>query len=242
VFKNGVQRIKCPLKLMVACSNEWPLGDGKQELSAAFDRFCIRKRVRPISPAQRHRLCFDLKTGMPTSRITLKDLEDAMTHVASIPFTKSAEDAFDEILNNLHKEGINPGDRRLRKSTGVARAAAFMDQASVVDPVHLECLQHVLWEDPIEQAPKAKEIICKIANPAGAEISGLMAEAQELIAHFSTIQNGVGNNEVYASARKLGDTIQKLEKFPTNRRAMEAVDYCKTELSLAQRKMMGFKN
>jgi hypothetical protein len=124
----------------------------------------------------------------------------------------------------------------------VAKAAAFMDQCSAVDPVHLEVLQHILWEDPLEQAPKAKEIICKIANPAGAEISKLMAEAQELIATFATIQNGVGSNEVFASVRKLGDTKKKLEDITGNRRAQEAAEYINSELSKAQRKLMGMKN
>src|SRR6476659_11173076 len=50
--------VNCPLRLCVAASNEWP---GQQEngaeLQAVFDRFLLRKAVRPIaSAAGRHRL------------------------------------------------------------------------------------------------------------------------------------------------------------------------------------------
>jgi MoxR-like ATPase len=55
-FDNGGRRVDCPLRLMVAASNEWPVGDGYESLGAAFDRFLIRKLVRPVSAAGRERL------------------------------------------------------------------------------------------------------------------------------------------------------------------------------------------
>ena len=38
-----------PLKLCVAASNEWPSAfEGGKELAAVFDRFALRKAVRPV--------------------------------------------------------------------------------------------------------------------------------------------------------------------------------------------------
>ena len=50
VYHNDGTVIHCPLKLCVAASNEWP-GDqeGGRELGALFDRFLLRKAVRPIA-------------------------------------------------------------------------------------------------------------------------------------------------------------------------------------------------
>src|SRR3954470_4208852 len=43
--------VKVPLRLAVGASNEWPSPETGKELSALFDRFCLRKSVRPILTA-----------------------------------------------------------------------------------------------------------------------------------------------------------------------------------------------
>src|SRR3954453_13348754 len=49
--------IKVPLKLAIAASNEWPSPETGKELAALFDRFALRKSVRPIlTAAGRQRL------------------------------------------------------------------------------------------------------------------------------------------------------------------------------------------
>src|SRR5262245_61398145 len=40
--------VKVPLKLCIAASNEWPTPETGKELAALFDRFVLRKTVRPI--------------------------------------------------------------------------------------------------------------------------------------------------------------------------------------------------
>src|SRR5207253_4395607 len=53
---DGVAR-PVPLRLCVAASNEWPDPESGKELAALFDRFLLRKAVRPIqSQAGRQRL------------------------------------------------------------------------------------------------------------------------------------------------------------------------------------------
>src|SRR4029078_8964801 len=62
--------IKVPLKLAVAAGNEWPSPETGKELSALFDRFCLRKSVRPIVTASgRQRLlwCEDHTPKLSTS-------------------------------------------------------------------------------------------------------------------------------------------------------------------------------
>src|SRR5438270_505056 len=57
---DGVLR-PVPLKVFVAASNEWPdAQEGGRELGALFDRFLLRRAVRPIaSAAGRQRLLWD---------------------------------------------------------------------------------------------------------------------------------------------------------------------------------------
>src|SRR3954451_5507260 len=62
VFENGDGTfVKVPLKLCVAASNEWPQAqEGGKELAALFDRFVLRRAVRPIlSAVGRKRLLWE---------------------------------------------------------------------------------------------------------------------------------------------------------------------------------------
>src|SRR5262245_22086396 len=52
--------VTVPLKLAVAASNEWPSPETGKELAALFDRFLLRKTVRPIlTVAGRKRLLWE---------------------------------------------------------------------------------------------------------------------------------------------------------------------------------------
>src|SRR3954468_22455979 len=52
--------VKVPLKLCVGASNEWPSPETGKELAALFDRFCLRKSVRPVlTQAGRKRLLWE---------------------------------------------------------------------------------------------------------------------------------------------------------------------------------------
>ena len=43
----------------------------------------------------------------------------------------------------------------------VAQAFAYLEGATQVEPEHLEVLQHVLWEGPLEQPQKCAQVIAR---------------------------------------------------------------------------------
>ncbi|MFO0801964.1 MAG: hypothetical protein U0791_02405 [Gemmataceae bacterium] len=44
---------------------------------------------------------------------------------------------------------MQPGDRRQMKAVAAARAYAWLNGATQVEPEHLEVLASVLWDDPV---------------------------------------------------------------------------------------------
>lgn len=232
----------CPLKLCVASSNEWPgQDDTGKELAALFDRFLIRKTVRPIgSPTGRRRLLWgsDHRPKF-TEFLEAEELAQANMQSLEMKWTPEAKEVMEDIISKLAAEGIVCGDRRQFKAIRVAQANAWLLGAEAVQPEHLDILCHILWDDPIEQAPKAMQIITKLSNPAGSAVRSLLAEAEEIVAKanikdmseaatactkLAEIKKKLGSmkeDKAIADAKKkIGNSILELRK-----RAIEAEDF-----------------
>jgi MoxR-like ATPase len=209
MIDNGGARIATPLRLCIAASNEMPSSEDGQELGAIWDRFTIRRIVRPVSPAGRERLLYaDLKPVEPC--LALADVDAAAAQAARTPIGAPARAALAQILDELHAAGVRPGDRRARKAVKVARAAAVIDGATEVAPVHLEDLSSVLWVDP-DQADKTTEIVTRIANPTGAKVNELLRAADECV------QSAAGGEPAarMAAIKKLEEMTKEAEKLCT---------------------------
>lgn len=211
-FRNDGKTVKCPLKLCVAASNEWPgEQEGGKELGALFDRFLFRKSVRPIGAERSiHRLLWspDLTPKLATT-ITPAEIEQATAEARALPWSDEAKEAFHKIHKEAKREGIIPGDRRLRKSVAAAQAFAWLDGGAEVETDHLEILSHVLWDDPAEQPRKLAQIVGEIANPLGQEIKELLTESQQIMA--ATEMSDL--TAVMKANKKVKEIKGKLEKL-----------------------------
>lgn len=179
-YTNGKDVVKCPLTMTVAASNEWPVGEGQQELGALFDRFLIRRTVRPVSPANREKLLFHALPNTPITPLSPEELKAVRWAVSNLPWSDDARKAMMNAISALAHEGIVPGDRRQRKAVNVVRAAAYLAGDAQVEPRHLSVLADVLWDEPLEQPKKAAQVITRIADPDKARIMELLAEAEEV--------------------------------------------------------------
>ena len=98
-------------------SNEWPQSfEGGRELQALFDRFVLRRSVRPIrSAAGRQRLLWtrDHTPKLSTS-ITPGEIDQAHHEALSLPWTEEARQALEVILRFNQR-----GDRLLSNSINV---------------------------------------------------------------------------------------------------------------------------
>jgi MoxR-like ATPase len=203
-FKQGRHVLPCPLKMVVAASNEWPgsNGDGK-ETGALFDRFALRRHVSPIASARGlDRLLWGDTTLHISTTLDPVELEDAQAEASALPWTDRAKEAFHAILREAKSEGIVPGDRRMRKAVGVARAYAWLNGHAAVENDDLEILSAVLWDDPTEQPQKLAKIVGRTANPVGLKINSLLLEINQIAEEAQAARELPTNKraEVYVKA------------------------------------------
>jgi len=235
VFKNGVTTQKVPLKLCVAASNEWPSAEqGQRELDALFDRFLLRTEVKPVrSPKGREKLLYAKDTELVPSfagegkspALEPGDLEKARTDSISRPLGSEFKKCFEKCLEDLRKEGISPGDRRLRKAVRIAKAQAWANGHTEVEPEDGEILAHVLWDDPSDQRAKVKQITAEVFNPAGAQVSKYLSEAEEVVQTTDLKKT----TSVMESLGKLREISEKLKASKVSTRRDVALNYVREQ-------------
>lgn len=224
VFDDGTGPQQCPLRLCVAASNEWPNQESQQELGALFDRFVIRRTVRPIQSADgKRRLRFDTKrkAAALTVRLTAAELDAARAESAALPWSNEAVEAYDQIHRELAREGIVPGDRRDEKAVKIARAAAWLDGASEVTPDHLGILADVLWDSPEGHPHKCAEVVSRVANPTGHKVNGFLMECEQVLAATDT----KNLSQITGAATKLAEINKQLKTMKGNPKADRAFAY-----------------
>jgi len=234
VYENGDGTFrKVPLQICVAASNEWPgEQDGGKELGALFDRFLLRKKVRPIgTKAGRKRLLW-AKNLTPTfsSTVSPAEITQARQEAAALTWTQDAEDALEKIIELVNAEGVFPGDRRLRKSVGAVQAYAYLSGAQQVQVEHLEILAHTLWEDPTEQPEKVAKIVIKIANPTGMLVNEKLMIAEDVMVKCTPTD----------AVPKLQEVQRDLKKLPqTDNRVIKALAIVADHIKTSYRKVVG---
>lgn len=239
-FRNGDSWHDVPLRMMIAASNEWPIGEGYQELGAAFDRFLLRKHVRPVSPVGRERLTFGDFPAI-TPHLDKSQIEAASKDALALTVADEAKEAYGTILDELSRNGIRPGDRRIRKSVAVAKANAWLSGDSEVRPHHLEVLKHTLWEDPREHPAKTAEIVSKISNPMGFEINQVLGEADEAL-NAIDIKDIVSVGANLKKVEQSVDRLKKISRAGGNGRCDKAIKYLQGRCMAINKKILGVKD
>lgn len=230
-YDEGETSKKCPLRLAVAASNEYPAeGDAAVMLAALFDRFLFRKNVRAVAEgksAGRDRLLWDdnLQPKL-TVKMTLAEIDQAHAEAMALPITPEAVEAVTRIIATVIKEGIIPTDRRLTKVRKAIRAAAYLDGATEVRPEHAEALAHVLWTDPVEQPTKTAGIVAAIANPLGLKVTEFLSAAEEVIGQADPTKT----KDIIVASEKLEKIEKDLRALGSDGRCVRAADYVKEQL------------
>jgi len=231
MFDNGDGTFrKIPLLLCVAASNEWP--NTQEELSALFDRFLFRKSVKYIaSKSGRDKLLWD-GNHIPefTQTITVNEIKILQSEARTMLFPNNVKESFNHIIDELAKEGIRPGDRRMYKSVQAVKSYAVLnDRETSVEIEDLEILSHTMWVDPTEQPEKAAKIISKIANPTGATINDKLLQIQEII-------DAGKPNEAVPKLQAIRDELQAL---PSHVRKTQALKFVSEALKSQYSKVVG---
>lgn len=225
-FTFGLQKIKCPLRICLAASNEYPHdGEGGKELSALFDRFLLRKTVLPLQTRpEREALLERVTCGESESddfefgeSITAKELDQASDEADKLVYTEESKEALIAVWEGLNAEGITPGDRRVKKAAEAVKAFAYLQGAEEVEPDHFEILQHCLWNSP-NDAKACSTIITKIAKPVGLEIGSKLTQMS------SILREGKDPYEKVKKLTELRDDLKNMKKNPRQKRALNLIN------------------
>jgi len=228
--KGDGTQIKCPLRIALAASNKWP---DAEELGALFDRFLLRKTVKQVTAIGRKRLLRE-RSHEPNFRtsITAKELDTATKEAAALEFTDAAWEGYDKILSALNKEGIRPGDRRMKKAVNICRSFAYLRGDDEVRADHLEVLKYVLWDSAEEQEQRCHKIISGIANPVGSQITELLLQAA------SVVESDVVPEE---RVQKLQDILKSTKALPEHDKKNNAIGFVQNHIKSQYNKVIGLE-
>ena len=91
----------------------------------------------------------------------------------------------------------------------------------------MEILAAVLWDDPAEQPAKCAQVVAKVANPVGMQVSSLLVEAEGIL---NTV-NASRLDEAAKAAAQLGEIDRKLGAISGgNGRVLKARKYVQERL------------
>ncbi len=217
-FDNGGKRIKCPLRTMIAASNELP---EPGLLDAMYDRFILRRLVKPLPKPMRRQL-LTAKFPAVTPVCTVADFDQAHTAAMALPVRSDTLDTFEKIWGLLEQKGIKIGDRRAAKAISVAKAAAYIDGANAVRIEHLSCLCDVFWTS-IDEIAEVKSIVLRESNPD--EI--VLNEYAEAIATFdenftATLKDKYAMSNALAKMQCVLENCATLKQSPKRDAVAEA--------------------
>jgi len=152
-FKNGVNLMEVPLKVLISASNETP--PENQGLEALYDRFLVRLNVPPMQNRDNFEA---LLQSSPTSsaieipqklKISHDEWEFWQLEIDEIKLSKETLHIIQDIRMNLankkNKVDVYASDRRWQKAAFLLKAAAFFCERNMTNTVDCLLLKHCLW-------------------------------------------------------------------------------------------------
>jgi MoxR-like ATPase len=249
-YRNGGQWHSSPLISVFGASNEWPVGDQYHDVAQAFfDRFLIRKDVERIgSPKGLSELMFepDYRFSCEMNVLHLSDIHFAADAVKMVEVVDPAITKIQEIVRELNGKGIQPGDRRLRKSVKACQAVAWLAGSDEVHPQHLGILSHTLWVDPAHAKETAK-IVDKIADPDRHAVASERAIAEEVFAKCEALFAGAEKlppdkmQDFFGEIHKTEDCVKRLTALGSSAAIKQAKEWMAKEIRRLRMKSIGEK-
>jgi MoxR-like ATPase len=241
--------VKSPLASVFMASNEYPNDDDSGIDSAAFfDRCTIRKEVRAVrTKAGLDRLLGIRFLDEPADKavepigspvfdhkLTADELAQAHDQARQIPWSRDAGNTLIQIFRELNDAGIIVSDRRKRKAVGIAQAAAWLAGAAIVDPEHLEVLQHTLWDQPGEQVAKTAKIVIRLANPVRTILEQSEREIELIEEQVNVKQDGAAEK----ACEKLAEIRTRLSGMKPCERREELMQECNEAMTRVRLKYL----
>lgn len=216
VYDDGRGVKSIPMQMCIGASNEWPSNDDANTLSALFDRFLIRRTVKPVSTKSgKEKLRYGTFEKRAFTPISISEVSQARKESAAIPVSDEAKVAFEQIIRELNREGIFPGDRREQKAVKVLRAVAWLSGSDAVSVEHLEILADILWNDPELHPAKCAKAVAKTCDPSSIILADLRKD-------YESVVTGVDLSPANMQTTKIHEMAQKISQIKAKAKALKS--------------------
>lgn len=225
LYHNNTQPVEVPLISLFGASNELP--EEEEGLHALYDRLLLRKVLQPISDYQNLQKLLLLQNKYePKIAVTLNEIEKMQNDAMNVDVSEVITDLL-QIKRDLEKEGIIISDRRLKQSTAVIKAFAFLNGRKKAIGDDLSILQYVFWTD-LGEIPTVKNVVLAVSNPfaqKAAELSAILRDLKKEVSKYTEISQEVLEiyNKVAKIVSNLDDLIREAKKAHKSAAELERV-------------------
>lgn len=146
-FRNGGETMECPTRTIFGASNTFP---DDPELRAFWDRFLIRRHVKPLDSMQSvvEMLIAPDPPEEPTPAVSLSEWDAARDEVQRVRLSMGVAETYVGLvlaLANHEETPVRVSNRRQKKAVKVMKAAAYLAGRDEVSASDFSALRHVLW-------------------------------------------------------------------------------------------------
>jgi len=201
IFRNGDTKIKLPLKLLIAASNELPAeGEG---LEALWDRFIIRLVSKNIKSEDEFcRMLTDLTNAQPQLNLYKIEPEEYAKwrkQIDLIEIPIPILNAICELRQKMHfvevnkdgeKHDVYVSDRRWKQIVHLLRTSAFLQNRKEVKLSDLILCTYCLWQET-EEIPQIRHLVIEtILQDIDKDFSTLKADVSAQL-RLSMVSNAL---------------------------------------------------
>lgn len=221
LFFNDGDSVEVPLSTVFAGSNELPR---EIELAAFWDRITFRLELHSMREKGSRLAMLQARAKRAFRTVAIEpiiswaEIVQAQETAARVEVPDVVLDTMLALWDNLHKEGIEPSDRRFNDCIPIIQATAFRSGRSVADVDDMRLLRHVLWLE-IGQQPVVDRLVLELANPLDKEVMDLITDVDELAKQADEVLANTDNMgarrrkavEIHGKLSRTGDELDKLE-------------------------------
>jgi len=227
IFKaNGTTWEKCPLRMTVGISNEYP--EDPTLLAAFYDRFPIKLKVDSLDGSSFRNMLDSvcdkrIENAKPVQSLTDADFDEINALRNAVTVSSKMLDTISEIREQARVKGVEISDRRWVQVINILKAHAVMNRTTEVTVSDLKCLSYVVWNTDDDRSI-INQILPQFAEPIERELMMIFDEINH--ARHRVLSAAIGANGEFDGSAASTEAVQARQAIQGQRNCLEELsDY-----------------